>query len=109
MRPWFSVGEVAERLPVVLARIPPIDPAEDPESIGAVGQPMAAPPSAEGLPKTSERSLIHAYRVCACVSEPERMPWEDWSPGQWKWYRRRQRVMAQREIQRETRREKGAG
>ncbi len=105
LRPWFTVGEVAERLPVMLARIPPIDPAE--EGIGAVGQPYAAP-NAEGLPKTSERSLIHAYRACACCAEPERMPWEEWSEGQWAWHRRRQRVMAQREIRREiAQREKG--
>jgi hypothetical protein len=104
MRPWFSVGEVAERLPVMLAHIPPIEPAEDQSGLGAVGQPYAEPDA--GLPAMSEASLIQAHRACTCCPQPERMPWESWSPGQWAWRRRRQRVMAQREIQRETRREK---
>jgi hypothetical protein len=88
---------------VPLARIPPIDPAED-RGVGAVGQPYRslADPRV-GLPKMSEESLIQAHHRCTCSPQPEHMPWEEWSPGQWAWYRRRQRVMAQRVLQREER------
>lgn len=120
LRPWFGAGEVAERLPAVVAaytvRIPPIDPAEEPaaQCLGAVGQPTEEPRNSafetyrrRPVTRMSEATLIRAHRECTCSPQPERMPWEAWSPGQWEWYRRRQRVMARREILRETRREKG--
>lgn len=121
--PWVHAGQVAEHLPAVLsryalpaARIPAIDPAEDVSASGQPFEPQAGAevPCAVGLgavgqpfePQVNsgfEPSLIHAYRGCVCVSEPERMPWETWSKGQWKWYHRRQRVIAQRTAQREAR------
>ncbi len=130
IRPWFTVGEVAERLPAVVAaysaRIPPLDPSEDRgggsadylgvpprHGVGAIGQPFEPQSSSAFEPyweasagALSEQTLIQAHRVCACCPEPERMPWEGWSPGQWEWYRRRQRVTAQRQAQREARRQK---
>ena len=105
IRPWVRVGElVHDALPP--ARIPPIDPAEDRDGVGLVGQPYVEP-KREGLPRMTEQSLIHAHHACTCCPQPERMPWESWSPGQWEWFRRRQRVMAQREAQREARAAKG--
>jgi hypothetical protein len=109
LRPWYGVGEIAERLPQVVsaftARIPPLDPSEDPT--GAVGQPYRVPLDPRvGMPQLSETTLIAAHHRCSCAREPERMAWEEWSPGQWAWYRRRQRVMAQRAAQREMRAEK---
>lgn len=56
-----------------------------------------------GMPRMSEATLIRAHRRCTCSNHEERLPWEDWSPGQWEWYRRRQRVMARRTIQLEER------
>jgi hypothetical protein len=117
LRPWFQVGElVRDALPP--ARIPPIDPSEQRDGgsddyvgvparhgTGAVGQPYIEP-KRECLPALTEQSLIHAHHACTCCPQPERMPWESWSPGQWEWFRRRQRVMAQREAQREARAEK---
>jgi hypothetical protein len=73
-------------------------------TLGAVGQPYTLPDA--GLPALSETTLIQAHRGCTCRDD-DRMPWESWSPGQWEWFRRRQRVMAQRTAQRE-RRAKGA-
>lgn len=110
LRPWFGAGEVAERLPEIVstytARIPPLDPSEDPTGAGAVGQPYRMPPDPRvGMPQLSEATLIRAHHHCLCAP-PERLPWEEWSPGQWKWYRRRQRVIARRTIQREARAQK---
>lgn len=90
----------------------------EPQTHGAVAQPRERPTSNgfepfrtdshAGLPTMSEVSLIHAYHLCACAEGPERMPWESWSEGQWKWYKRRQRVMARRTRQREARAQKAA-
>lgn len=102
IRPWVGVGELAH-WPLPAARIPPIDPSED-VGLGAVGQPMVGvAPQLSGL---AESTLIRAHRHCACCQEEDRMPWESWSPGQWEWFRRRQRVISRREIQRETRAQK---
>ena len=105
IRPWVRVGElVHDALPPV--RIPPLDPAEDRRALGAVGQPYIEP-KRECLPAMTEATLIRAHHACTCCPAPERMPWEEWSPGQWEWFRRRQRVMAQRTAQREARAKRG--
>ena len=119
LRPWFGAGEVAERLPAVVAayivRIPPIDPAEEPavQCLGAVGQPTEEARNSAfetyRQPETpmSEATLIRAHRQCTCYPQSERMPWEDWTPEQRQRHERRQRVMAQRTLQREERAKQG--
>jgi hypothetical protein len=104
IRPWVRVGElVHDALPP--ARIPPLDPSEDRQALGVVGQPFE-PYREAAAGALSEQTLIHAHRACTCCPQPAHMPWESWSPGQWAWFRRRQRVMAQRTAQREARAEK---
>lgn len=117
-------GVVAARAEAWLARYPeavretgagmaPRPESELPGPLGVAGQPILPQPSGgfnsypdprAGLPRMSEGELIGAHRGCVCRTE--RVPWESWSPGQWAWHRRRQRVMAQRAAQREARRER---
>ena len=92
IRPWVRVGElVRDALPP--ARIPPLDPSEDRQALGVVGQPFQPYPGAAGA--MSEATLIQAHRACTCCPQP------------WEWFRRRQRVMAQRTAQREARAKRG--
>lgn len=117
IRPWFGAGEVAVSLPALppdamfdrAVQMPEPSSTDPARGVGAVGQPYLEPDA--GLPAMSEASLIRAHHAYTCHPQLEHLPWESWSEGQWQWFRRRQRVMAQRTAQRERqaeRRKEGA-